>query len=67
MSRIEATFPKPKKLDLGTILYPADMPDIDKQAVIKAIYAEINRQMEEYHARHKEFVHGDFPGVKYEI
>ena len=58
---------KPKKLDLGTIYYPHDMPDIDRVAVIRAIYAEINRQMEEYHSSHKEFVYNGFPAIKYKI
>lgn len=36
-----------KKLEIGTLLYPDDFPDLDKMEIMKAIYREVDRQVGE--------------------
>lgn len=37
-----------KEIELGKIIYHDDLPDLDKLDIVKAVYREINRQVEEY-------------------
>lgn len=39
----------PKRIEIGTLLYPWYYPDIDEQEVKRAIFREIERQIVEYH------------------
>lgn len=36
-----------KKLEIGTLYYPSDIPDLDRNSIVKAIYREVDRQLRE--------------------
>lgn len=40
---------EPKRIEIGTLLYPWYLPDLDEQKIKKAIFREMERQLVEYH------------------
>ena len=40
---------EPKRIEIGTLLYPWYLPDLDEQEIKKAIFREMERQLVEYH------------------
>lgn len=40
---------EPKRIEIGTLLYPWYFPDLDEQEMKKALFREMERQLVEYH------------------
>ena len=38
---------EPRRLEIGTLIYPADFPELDKGRIVKAIMDEVERQLKE--------------------